>query len=256
MSLLQVNDVSLSFGGIRAIDGVSFEVKPGEVFTIVGPNGAGKSSLFNLISRFYEPAGGSMQFDGEDLLGHKPHEVIDLGIARTFQNIELFDHATVLDNLLIGRHSRRRTYWFEDLLFLPRVRREEREHRRAVEEVIDFLELAAYRDRMILGLPYGVRKVVEIAQALVSRPKLLLLDEPAAGLSVEETENMAWWIEDMQKDLGLTIVMVEHDMGLVSRVSDRVLAIAQGRPLAEGTPAEIQAHPEVVRAWLGGVDKA
>ncbi len=255
MSLLQVNDVSLSFGGIRAIDGVSFEVKPGEVFTIVGPNGAGKSSLFNLISRFYEPAGGSMQFDGEDLLGHKPHEVIDLGIARTFQNIELFDHATVLDNLLIGRHSRHRTYWFEDLLFLPRVRREEREHRRAVEEVIDFLELAAYRDRMILGLPYGVRKVVEIAQALVSRPKLLLLDEPAAGLSVEETENMAWWIEDMQKDLGLTIVMVEHDMGLVSRVSDRVLAIAQGRPLAEGTPAEVQAHPEVIRAWLGGVDE-
>ena len=255
MSLLEVNNVSLSFGGIRAIDGVSFEVKPGEVFTIVGPNGAGKSSLFNLISRFYEPAGGSMQFDGEDLLGRKPHEVIDLGIARTFQNIELFDHATVLDNLLIGRHSRRRTYWFEDLLFLPRVRREEREHRRAVEEVIDFLELAAYRDRMIQGLPYGVRKVVEIAQALVSRPKLLLLDEPAAGLSVEETENMAWWIEDMQKDLGLTIVMVEHDMGLVSRVSDRVLAIAQGRPLAEGTPAEVQAHPDVIKAWLGGVNE-
>ena len=255
MSLLQVNNVSLSFGGIRAIDGVSFEVRPGEVFTIVGPNGAGKSSLFNLISRFYEPAGGSMQFDGEDLLGRKPHEVIDLGIARTFQNIELFDHATVLDNLLIGRHSRRRTFWLEDLLFLPRVRREEREHRRAVEEVIDFLELAAYRDRMILGLPYGVRKVVEIAQALVSRPKLLLLDEPAAGLSVEETENMAWWIEDMQKDLGLTIVMVEHDMGLVSRVSDRVLAIAEGRPLAEGTPAEVQAHPDVIKAWLGGVSE-
>ncbi|MCC5864588.1 MAG: ABC transporter ATP-binding protein [Wenzhouxiangella sp.] len=255
MKLLEVDQVSLSFGGIRAIDGVSFEVEPGEVFTIVGPNGAGKSSLFNLISRFYQPAAGSIHFDGEDLLARKPHQVIDAGIARTFQNIELFDHATVLDNLLIGRHCRRRSYWFEDLLFLPRVRREERAHRRAVEEVIDFLELAAYRDRMIQGLPYGVRKVVEIAQALVSRPKLLLLDEPAAGLSVEETENMAWWIEDMQKDLGLTIVMVEHDMGLVSRVSDRVLAIAQGRPLAEGTPAEVQAHPEVIRAWLGGVDE-
>ncbi len=255
MSLLEVNNVSLSFGGIRAIDGVSFDVNPGEVFTIVGPNGAGKSSLFNLISRFYEPAAGSIRFDGQDLLACKPHEVIDSGIARTFQNIELFDHATVLDNLLIGRHSRRRTYWFEDLLFLPRVRREEQEHRRAVEEVIDFLELAAYRDRMIQGLPYGVRKVVEIAQALVSRPKLLLLDEPAAGLSVEETENMAWWIEDMQKDLGLTIVMVEHDMGLVSRVSDRVLAIAEGRPLVEGAPGEVQAHPEVIRAWLGGVDE-
>ncbi len=255
MSLLQVDNVSLAFGGIRAIDGVSFSVEPGEVFTIVGPNGAGKSSLFNLISRFYPPAGGAIRFDGQDLLARKSHEVIDAGIARTFQNIELFDHATVLDNLLIGRHSRRRTHWLQDLLFLPKVRREERLHRKAVEEVIDFLELAAYRDRLIMGLPYGVRKVVEIAQALVSQPRLLLLDEPASGLSVEETENMAWWIEDMQKDLGLTIIMVEHDMGLVSQVSDRVLAIAEGKPLAEGTPAEIQAHPEVIRAWLGGVDE-
>ena len=252
MSLLEVSNVSLSFGGIRAIDGVSFTVEPGEVFTVVGPNGAGKSSLFNLISRLYEPADGTMRFDGRDLLDCQAHEVIELGIARTFQNIELFDHATVLDNLLIGRHSQRRTRWFEDLLFLPRVRREERAHRRQVEEVIDFLELAAYRDRMIQGLPYGVRKVVEIAQALVSQPRLLLLDEPASGLSVEETENMAWWIEDMQKDLGLTIVMVEHDMSLVSRVSDRVLAIAEGKPLAHGTPAEIQANPDVIRAWLGG----
>ena len=251
MSLLEVNDVSLAFGGIRAIDGVSFQVEPGEVFTIVGPNGAGKSSLFNLISRFYQPAGGSIRFDGQDLLERPAHEVIELGIARTFQNIELFDHATVLDNLLIGRHSRRETRWWQDLLFLPGVRRVERAHRRAVEEVIDFLELAAYRDRMIQGLPYGVRKVVEIAQALVTQPRLLLLDEPAAGLSVEETDNMAWWIEDMQKDLGLTIVMVEHDMGLVSRVSDRVLAIAEGKPLTEGTPAEVQAHPDVIRAWLG-----
>ncbi|TVQ40930.1 MAG: ABC transporter ATP-binding protein [Wenzhouxiangella sp.] len=256
MSLLEVNSVSLSFGGIRAIDGVSFRVEPGEVFTIVGPNGAGKSSLFNLISRFYPPGSGAIHFDGQDLLARRADEIIGLGIARTFQNIELFDHATVLDNLLIGRHSRRKTHWLEDLLFLPRVRREERAHRKAVEEVIDFLELAAYRDRMIQGLPYGVRKVVEIAQALVSQPRLLLLDEPAAGLSVEETENMAWWIEDMQKDLGLTIIMVEHDMGLVSQVSDRVLAIAEGKPLAEGTPAEIQAHPEVIRAWLGGVDES
>ena len=251
MSLLEVNDVSLAFGGIRAIDGVSFQVEPGEVFTIVGPNGAGKSSLFNLISRFYQPAGGSIRFDGQDLLERPAHEVIELGIARTFQNIELFDHATVLDNLLIGRHSRRETRWWQDLLFLPQVRRAERAHRRAVEEVIDFLELAAYRDRMIQGLPYGVRKVVEIAQALVAQPRLLLLDEPAAGLSVEETDNMAWWIEDMQRDLGLTIIMVEHDMSLVSRVSDRVLAIAEGKPLTEGTPAEVQAHPDVIRAWLG-----
>jgi branched-chain amino acid transport system ATP-binding protein len=251
MSLLHVNNVSLAFGGIRAIDGVSFTVQPGEVFSIVGPNGAGKSSLFNLISRFYEPLSGGIEFDGENLLKRQAHEVIGLGIARTFQNIELFDHATVLDNLLIGRHSQRQTHWLHDVLFLPRVRRAERADRRAVEEVIDFFDLAAHRDRMILGLPYGVRKVVEVAQALVTQPKLLLLDEPAAGLSVEETENMAWWIEDMQKDLGLTIVMVEHDMGLVSRVSDRVLAIAEGKPLMEGSPAEVQAHPDVIRAWLG-----
>lgn len=252
MSLLEVENLALSFGGIRAIDGVSFSVEAGEVFTIVGPNGAGKSSLFNLISRFYTPDCGSIRFDGRDVLALAPHQVIGLGIARTFQNIELFDHATVLDNLLIGRHARRRTNWLQDLMFLPAVRRAEREHRLVVEEVIDFLELAAHRDRLILGLPYGVRKVVEIAQALVSRPRLILLDEPAAGLSVEETENMAWWIEDMQKDLGLTVLMVEHDMSLVSRVSDRVLAIAEGRPLALGTPTEVQAHPEVIRAYLGG----
>ncbi len=251
MSLLEIDNVSLSFGGIRAIDGVSLAVEAGEVFTIVGPNGAGKSSLFNLISRFYPPDAGSMCFDGLDLTGRTAHEIVGLGIARTFQNIELFDHATVLDNLLIGRHSRCSTHWLSDLLFLPRVRRAEREHRRAVEEVIDFLELAAYRDRMIQGLPYGVRKVVEIGKALAAGPRLLLLDEPASGLSVEETDNMAWWIEDMQKDLGVTIVMVEHDMNLVGRVSDRVLAIAEGRALALGSPAEIQSDPTVIRAWLG-----
>jgi branched-chain amino acid transport system ATP-binding protein len=251
MSLLQVESLSIAFGGVKAVDDISFTVEPGEVFTIVGPNGAGKSTIFNLISRLYEPTGGKIIFADKDITRLPAHEVAKLGIARTFQNIELFDHSSVLQNLLIGRHSRRQTRWYEDILFLPKVRRAEREHRRIVEEVIDFLELAAYRDKLIAGLPYGVRKLVEIARALASQPKLILLDEPASGLSVEETIDMAWWIEDMQKDLGLTVLMVEHDMSLVSRVSDRVLAVAQGKPLALGTAAEVQAHPAVIEAYLG-----
>lgn len=251
MSLLQVESLSIAFGGVKAVDNVSFTVEEGEVFTIVGPNGAGKSTIFNLISRLYEPSSGRIVFDGQDITKLPAHEVAKLGIARTFQNIELFDHSSVLQNLLIGRHSRRSTSWYEDLLFLPNVRRAEREHRRIVEEVIDFLELAAYRDKLIAGLPYGVRKLVEIARALSSEPRLILLDEPASGLSVEETIDMAWWIEDMQKDLGLTVLMVEHDMSLVSRVSNRVLAVAQGKPLALGTAAEVQADPAVIEAYLG-----
>lgn len=251
MSLLQVESLSIAFGGVKAVDNVSFEVEEGEVFTIVGPNGAGKSTIFNLISRLYEPSGGRIFFDGTDITKLPAHDIAKLGIARTFQNIELFDHSSVLQNLLIGRHSRRDTNWLQELLFLPNVRRSEREHRYAVEKVIDFLGLEAYRDKLIAGLPYGIRKVVEIARALASNPKLILLDEPASGLSVEETSEMAWWIEDMQKDLGLTILMVEHDMSLVNRVSDRVLAVAEGKPLAQGTAAEVQADPVVIEAYLG-----
>ena len=251
MSLLQVKDLSISFGGVKAVDGVSFTVEPGEVFTLVGPNGAGKSTIFNLISRLYEPCGGQILFDGQDITSLPAHKVAGLGIARTFQNIELFDHSSVLQNLLIGRHCRRNTRWFEELLFLPKVRRSEREHRLLVEEVIDFLDLAPYRDKLIAGLPYGVRKVVELGRALATEPRLLLLDEPASGLSVEETQDMAFWIEDIQKQMGITVLMVEHDMGLVSAVSDRVLALADGKELATGKPAEVQSHPAVIEAYLG-----
>ncbi|MCG7518336.1 ABC transporter ATP-binding protein [Ruegeria sp. Ofav3-42] len=251
MSLLEFENVTLKFGGLTAVNDLSFEVEEGEVFAIVGPNGAGKSTVFNLISRFYDPYAGSIHYDGHDLLQVKPSGVASYGVARTFQNIELFEHATVLQNLLVGRHRHRKTNFLSEVLFLPSARRQELENRERVEEIIDFLDLQAFRDKMISGLPYGVRKVVEVARALATDPKLLLLDEPASGLSVEETTDMRWWIDDIRRQMGITVLMVEHDMGLVSGVSDRVLAMADGAKLALGTPAEVQSHPAVVEAYLG-----
>jgi branched-chain amino acid transport system ATP-binding protein len=250
--LIEARNLSISFGGIRAVDDVSFSVAKGEIFAIVGPNGAGKSTIFNLISRIYEPTGGRLIFEGEDITSVAPHTIASRGIARTFQNIELFEHATVLDNLLIGRHCRARPNILAEMLFTPGVRRAELKHREAVEEVIDFLDLANYREQRIAGLPYGVRKVVELARALCARPKLLLLDEPASGLNTEETEEVAFWIDDIKNDLGITVVMIEHDMSLVSAVSDRVLALNNGRMLALGTASEVQSNPAVIEAYLGG----
>ena len=248
----KADGLAINFGGIRALDGVSFEVAPGEVFTIIGPNGAGKTTIFNLISRIYDPTEGRLVFRGEDITEVPPHEIARRGIARTFQNIELFEHATVLQNLLLGRHVHRRSRLLEELLFLPRVRGLELAHREAAEKVIDFLDLQPYRDSLIVNLPYGVRKVVEMARALCIEPTLLLLDEPSSGLSVEETEDMAFWIQDIKTLLGITVLMVEHDMSLVTAVSDRVLALNYGRPIALGTAREVQEHPEVVKAYLGG----
>jgi branched-chain amino acid transport system ATP-binding protein len=252
--LLSAKNISVRFGGVLAVNDVSFDVRRGEVFTLIGPNGAGKTTVFNLISRIYQPTEGSIQFEGGELTLQPPHRVAGLGIARTFQNIELFEHATVLHNLLIGRHTHRRTGVWQDMFFTPSVRRAEVEAREHVERVIDLLELQHHRDSLVAGLPYGVRKVVELARALCTQPKLLLLDEPSSGLNVEETEDMAFWIHDIRSELGITVLMVEHDMTLVSKVSDRVLAMNQGEVLALGTPREVQSHPGVIEAYLGTVD--
>jgi branched-chain amino acid transport system ATP-binding protein len=254
--LLSVKDLSVRFGGVLAVNRVGFDVRRGEVFTLIGPNGAGKTTVFNLISRIYTPTSGEIHYDGRPLTAVPPHRIAGLGIARTFQNIELFEHATVLQNLLIGRHIHRGTGLWAELVFAPRVRDAERQTRHKVEEVIEFLDLQHYRDAMVAGLPYGVRKVVELARALATGPKLLLLDEPSSGLNVEETGDMAFWIEDIRDELGITVLMVEHDMTLVSRVSDRVLAMNQGEVLATGTPKEVQSHPGVIEAYLGTTDDA
>ena len=252
MTFFKADGLGINFGGILALDGVSFEIEPGQVFTIIGPNGAGKTTIFNLVSRIYDPSRGRLEFCDEDITRVPAHEIARRGIARTFQNIELFEHATVLDNLLLGRHAHKRSRFLEELLFLPRVRALEIEHREAAEKVIDFLDLQPYRDRLIANLPYGIRKVVELARALCTQPKLLLLDEPSSGLSVEETEEMAFWIQDIRTLLGITVLMVEHDMSLVSTVSDRVLALNYGRTITQGTAREVQEHAEVIKAYLGG----
>ena len=250
-AMLQVRDLTLTFGGVRAIAGLNLDVHGGEVLAIIGPNGAGKTSTLNAITRVFDVSGGEILFKGEDLAKVPRHQIARHGIARTFQNIELFDAATVMDNLLLGRHRFDHGSWWQQILRTPAVTRLEEKARADAEAVIEFLDLSAWRNAIVSSLPYGVRKVVELGRALCTQPQLLFLDEPASGLNPEETRELAFWIDDIRTDLGITVVMVEHDMSLVSAVADRVICMAQGAVLSEGTPAQVQSDPAVISAYLG-----
>jgi branched-chain amino acid transport system ATP-binding protein len=251
--ILRFTDVQLAFAGVRAIDGISFTVGRSELFAIIGPNGAGKTSIFNVLSGVYRPQSGEVSFAGQPLLGRRPHQVARLGLARTFQNVELFANLTVLDNVMLGRHHHISYGPLSAVAWLGRARRAEAAHRAVVEEIIDFLELEQWRRLPVGMLPYGVQKRVELGRALAMQPKLLLLDEPVGGMNVEETEDMARYILDIREELDLPIILVEHDMGLVMDLADRVLVVDFGRPIATGSPSEIQHNPEVIRAYLGEV---
>ncbi|WP_417587116.1 ABC transporter ATP-binding protein [Pararhodobacter oceanensis] len=249
--LLEIDKVALHFGGLAAISDLSISVNSGEVLAVIGPNGAGKTSMLNLVTRVFDASRGSILFKGEDIARLPRARIAHLGIARTFQNIELFDAASVLDNLLLGRHRFGAGAWWQQVLRTPALTRREEAHRARVEEVIEFLDLSPWRNAPVAGLPYGVRKIVELGRALCAEPEILFLDEPASGLNPEESRDLAFWIDDIRSDLGITVVMIEHDMALVNAVADRVICMAQGRVLAQGTAAEVQAHPDVISAYLG-----
>lgn len=250
-AVLQVEGLTLAFSGLVALDGVSFDVGEGELLAIIGPNGAGKTSIFNCLNGVYRPLSGRMRFLGQDLSRLRPHELAQLGIARVFQNIELFPLMTVADNLMLGRHHLMRAGLIAGALWLGPARREEVRHRRRVEEVIDFLEMEAIRDHRVAGLPYGLQKRVQLGRALAMEPKLLLLDEPVAGMNLEETEDIARFILDVQEELGVTQIIVDHDMAVVLDIAERVIVLDFGRKIAEGTPEQIRTHPDVARAYLG-----
>lgn len=254
MSFFKVDNLSISFGGLKALDGISFEMQQGDVFSIIGPNGAGKTTLFNCINGIYKPDQGKVRFKEHKLKGKKPDQIARLGIARTFQNIELFNHMNTMENIMLGRHLHMKAGLFKGIFMWGKksfAGKEESDHRRKVEEIIDFLDLQGTRNKLVGGLPYGTQKQIELARALALEPELLLLDEPCAGMNTEEKQDMIFWVKDIQDELKVSILLIEHDMKMVMDISDRILAINFGQTITEGTPQEVQKHPEVLKAYLG-----
>jgi branched-chain amino acid transport system ATP-binding protein len=254
MGYFDIENLSISFGGLKAVNDVSFSVEKNEIFSIIGPNGSGKTTIFNLISGIYSPSAGSIRLEGENLVGKTPDRIAKKGVARTFQNIELFANATVMDNLMLGRHIFMKTGVFSGAFMWgkrSRAAREEIYHREKVEHIIDFLELQSVRDQFVGNLPYGKRKLVEVGRALALEPKVMLLDEPSAGMNTEEKDDLTIWIKDIREDYNVTILLIEHDMNMIMGISDRVFAMNQGQKIVLGKPQEVQRHPEVIKAYLG-----
>ena len=250
--LLDVREVSLHFGGVRALDGVTFDVHPGELFAVIGPNGAGKTSIFNCLNGVYRPQRGSIRLAGEELIGRKPTAIARMGVARTFQNLGLFGNLDVVDNLMLGRHTQMDVGFLAGMVWLGKARRQEIENRRRAEEIIELLELEEHRHTHVGLLPYGVQKRIELGRALAMDPKFLLLDEPVAGMNLEETEDMVRYILEIQRELSLAMILVEHDMHVVMDIADRVMALDFGQSLIIGSPEEVQNDPAVIEAYLGG----